>query len=83
MTTESPNSGWQPMETAPKDRPVDLWLIPTKSWAAESGAKAHRAEDYRWSEQWAGWISGSGVPFASGLYKATQWMERQVQREVA
>lgn len=67
-------SGWQPIETAPKDRKVDLWC---KRWCADTDEFIfERFADCRWDKgdsmcnrpaSWGG--------FPNNFYHPVCWME--------
>jgi len=63
------SSKWQPIETAPRDISIDLYVY------AESHAGRHsfRECDCNWSETWKCWINGLGDQIEE---TATHWMPR-------
>ena len=67
-------SAWQPIETAPKKRKIDIWA---KTWVSRADAFLfERFPDCRWDE---GDSMCNRLPCWSGLptsYFPTHWMER-------
>lgn len=65
-------SEWQPIETAPRDQEIDLWLVP------KDGARPLRAPDCAWRlvdgrHQWVSRGDRGWEPLA-GLGAITHWM---------
>lgn len=63
---------WQPIETAPKDQEIDLWVIPS------GGSRSFRAPDCAWrlvggKEQWVS-RGDSGWEPLSPLGTITHWL---------
>lgn len=62
---------WQPIETAPKDRPIDLWVTEAPDY------RAHRVTDVIWDFADDNWRP-AGEPFHFGQYLfpkvPTHWM---------
>lgn len=60
---------WQPIETAPKNRPVDLWVVWSNGNQARYAASFwnHEAESWQIGQYWLSQYVDKGV-------KATHWM---------
>lgn len=59
-------SKWQPIETAPKRKVVDLWLVSTRS------GRGFRVADCQWDKKEKDWAQdGQGFCFH---YLVTHWM---------
>ena len=66
---KSPDSGWQPIDTAPKDRPV---ILGTKNWAG--GLQGIWVTGSITGHPAPGWYLSSGSHALCGAWTPTHWM---------
>jgi len=79
---------WQPIETAPKDAKIDVWVVDFEIKAGKLIARdeGYRVTDAFWGisyyggerrgekEQWVFWDGGFRAPIESGSLSITHWM---------
>jgi len=71
-----PSAGWQGIETAPKDRPIDVWLGEADEEEVEfyCGKGTRRSTDWQWRDGKFRPMMGLQMPVVT--VRPTHWMER-------